>query len=96
MLCHRRGRYLETSVGNAEARPVPKLRVFAAGLRNDWAAIIAGFTVPYNSAAVEGHVNCIKMIRRQMYRRAKPDLLLRKRVLLANCASRKLSQSHLS
>jgi transposase len=32
---------------------------------------------------VEGHVNRIKMIKRQMYGRAKPDLL-RKRVLLGN------------
>ena len=37
----------------------------------------------YSSGAVEGHVNRIKMIKRQMYGRAKPDLL-RKRVLLAD------------
>ena len=41
-------------------------------------------TLPYyNSGTVEGHVNRIKMIKRQMYWRAKPDLL-RKRVLLAD------------
>jgi len=39
--------------------------------------------VPDSSGAVEGHVNRIKMIKRQMYGRAKPDLL-RKRVLLAD------------
>jgi transposase len=32
---------------------------------------------------VEGHVNRIKMIKRQMYGRARPDLL-RKRVLLGD------------
>ena len=39
-------------------------------------------TVSYSSGAVEGHVT-FKMIKRQMYGRAKPDLL-RKRVLLAD------------
>jgi len=49
----------------------------------DWAAVTAGLTVSYSSGPVEGHVNRIKMIKRQMYGRAKPDLL-RKRVLLAD------------
>jgi transposase len=39
--------------------------------------------VPDRSGPVEGHVNRIKMIERQMYGRANPDLL-RKRVLLAD------------
>jgi transposase len=39
-------------------------------------------TLPHSSGAVEGHVNRIKMIKRQMYGRAGFDLL-RKRVLLA-------------
>ena len=56
---------------------------FAKGLRRDWAAVVAGVTLPYSSGAVEGHVNRIKMIKRQMYGRAKPDLP-RKRVLLAD------------
>ena len=47
------------------------------------AAVTAGLTVSYSSGAVEGHVNRIKMIKRQMYGRAKPDLL-RKRILLAD------------
>ena len=83
MLCHRRGRHLEAWASSAEASPVPELRGFAAGLRKDWAAVTAGLTLPYSSGSVEGHVNRIKMIKRQMYGRAKPDLL-RKRVLLAD------------
>ena len=39
--------------------------------------------MPCNSGPVEGHINRIKMIKRQMYGRAKPDLL-RKRILLAD------------
>ena len=82
MLCHRHGEHLETWASQAEASPVSELRGFAKGLRKDWAAVTAGLTVPYSSGAVEGHVNRIKMIKRQMYGRANPDLL-RKRVLLA-------------
>jgi Transposase len=67
----------------AEASPVRELRSFAAGLRKDWAAVTAWLTLPYSSGPVEGHVNRIKMIKRQMYGRANPDLL-RKRVLLAD------------
>jgi transposase len=82
MLCHRHGEHLEAWASQAEASPVSELRGFAKGLRKDWAAVTAGLTVPYSSGAVEGHVNRIKMIKRQMYGRANPDLL-RKRVLLA-------------
>jgi transposase len=83
MLCHRRGEHLDTWARKAQDSPVSELRGFAKGLRKDWAAVTAGLTVPYSSGAVEGHVNRIKMIKRQMYGRAKPDLL-RKRVLLAD------------
>ena len=83
MLCHRHGEHLEAWAAQAENSPVSELRGFAKGLRKDWAAVTAGLTLPYSSGPVEGHVNRIKMIKRQMYGRAKPDLL-RKRVLLAN------------
>jgi transposase len=83
MLCNQRGEHLETWAAQAETSPVSELRGFSKGLRRDWAAVTAGLTVPYSSGAVEGHVNRIKMIKRQMYGRAKPDLL-RKRVLLAD------------
>jgi transposase len=75
MLCNRNGRKLPAWTGQAEASPVRELQAFAAGLRKDWAAVTAGLTLPYSSGTVEGHVNRIKMIKRQMYERAKPDLL---------------------
>ena len=83
MLCNRRGEHLEAWASRAEASPVSELRGLAKGLRRDWAAVTAGLTVSDSSGAVEGHVNRIKMLKRQMYGRAKPDLL-RKRVLLAD------------
>jgi transposase len=58
------------------------LRSFAAGLKRDHTAVVSGLTMPYSSGTVEGTVNRIKILKRQMYGRAKFDLL-RKRVLLA-------------
>jgi transposase len=50
----------------------------------DWmTSATAGLTLPWSSGAVEGHVNRIKMLKRQMYGRASPDLL-RRRILLAD------------
>ena len=83
MLCHRHGEHLEAWASQAKSSPLSELRGFAKGLRKDWAAVTAGLTLPYSSGAVEDQVNRIKMIKRQMYGRAKPDLL-RKRVLLAD------------
>ena len=83
MLCHRRGEHLEAWASPAEASEVSELRSFAKGLRKDWAAVAAGVTLPYSSGTVEGHVNRVKMLKRQMHGRAKPDLL-RKRVLLVD------------
>ncbi len=44
-------------------------------------AVIAGLALPWNSGTVEGHVNHIKMLTRQMFGRAGFHFL-RKRVLL--------------
>lgn len=57
------------------------LHSLAAGIDRDRTAVIAGLTMPWSSGVVEGHVNRIKMLRRQMFGRAGFDLL-RKRVLL--------------
>jgi transposase len=64
-----------------QADDLPALRSFATGLKRDRAAVVNGLTLPYSSGAVEGTVNRIKMLKRQMYGRANLDLL-RKRVLL--------------
>jgi transposase len=59
----------------------PELRSFATGIRHDQQAVINGLTLPYSSGKVEGTVNKIKMLKRQMYGRAGFGLL-RKRVIL--------------
>jgi transposase len=80
----RRGRkLLEPWMTAALATGEPALRSFVTGLRADQDAVTNGLSLPWSSGAVEGHVNRIKMLKRQMYGRAGPDLL-RRRVLLAD------------
>jgi transposase len=76
----RRGRHLEQWINQATGSDFPEIRGFATGLLRDFDAVQAGLTHHWSSGAVEGNVNRIKTIKRQMYGRAKLDLL-RKRVL---------------
>jgi transposase len=71
---------LEDWLAQAEASDLPQLRSFAHGIRRDQQAVTAGLSLPCSSAALEGNVNKIKMIKRQMYGRAGFPLL-RKRVI---------------
>jgi transposase len=82
IMAHRRGHHLDQWLASAQAAGLPGLASFAAGVRHDHAAVTAALTLPWSSGTVEGHVNRIKMLKRQMYGRAGIDLL-RKRVILA-------------
>ena len=82
MMTGRRGeQQLEDWLTAVEADDQPHLHSFAAGIRTDQQAVTNGLTLPYSSGKVEGNVNRIKMIKRQMYGRA-GFALLRKRVIL--------------
>ncbi|RKR91782.1 transposase [Micromonospora pisi] len=74
------GQHLNAWINRARHAGYPELRGFAAGLVSDRDAVVAGLTQPWSSGPVEGQVNRIKTIKRQMYGRANLDLL-RKRVL---------------
>ena len=54
---------------------------FATGLHEDYAAVKAGVTLPWSTGPVEGHINRLKMLKRQMFGRARLDLLSRRFVL---------------
>ncbi|WP_144387190.1 transposase [Streptomyces sp. SAJ15] len=82
MLTHLQGEQLPQWIAAVRADDLPSMHTFANGLERDLDAVTAGLTLPWNSGIVEGHVNRIKMIERQMYGRA-GFTLLRKRVLLA-------------
>ena len=57
------------------------LRTFAKGLSRDIKAVENGINMHWSNGAVEGHVNRIKSIKRQMYGRASFDLLSKKVIL---------------
>ncbi len=59
-----------------------ELHRFANGLREDLSAVRAALSLPWSNDQVEGQVNRLKLIKRQMFGRAKFDLL-RQRVLYA-------------
>uniref|UniRef100_A0AAU2VUC7 ISL3 family transposase n=1 Tax=Streptomyces sp. NBC_00008 TaxID=2903610 RepID=A0AAU2VUC7_9ACTN len=82
MLVERQGERLPEWLAAVRQDDLPSLHTLAAGIDRDRDAVIAGLTLPWNSGVVEGHVNRIKMLKRQMFGRA-GFRLLRKRVLLA-------------
>jgi transposase len=65
-------------LARAVASGVAPLRRFAAGLRADYEAVKAGLGLPWSNGPVEGHINRLKMLKRQMFGRAKLDLLSRR------------------
>jgi transposase len=60
----------------------PELQRFANGVRRDYAAIRAALELPWSQGPVEGLITKLKLVKRQMYGRAKVDLL-RRRLLAA-------------
>lgn len=82
MLTGLQGQQLDGWMQNVQDDDLPYLHSFVNGLKRDYHAVRNGLTLTHNSGAVEGNVNRIKMIKRQMYGRATFDLL-RKRILHA-------------
>ena len=75
------GQYLPQWMAAARQAGVPGISSFAKGLGQELDAVTQGLTTSWSSGPVEGRVNHIKMIKRQMLGRAGLPLL-RKRVLL--------------
>lgn len=82
MLTERQGELLPDWLTAVRQDDLPSLHTLAAGIDRDRDAVTAGLTLPWSSGVVEGHVNRIRMLKRQMFGRAGFHLL-RKRVLLA-------------
>ncbi|MFI0710510.1 transposase [Streptomyces inhibens] len=81
ILTERQGQKLPEWLDAVRNDNLPGLHTLAAGIDRDRDAVVAG-SLPWNSGVVEGHVNRIKMLKRQMFGRA-GFALLRKRVLLS-------------
>jgi transposase len=69
---------LDPWLTRATSSTLEALRRFATGLYEDYEAIKAGATVPWSTSPVEGHINRLKMLKRQMFGRARLDLLSRR------------------
>ena len=54
---------------------LPEIVAFARGILQDEAAVRAAIHEPWSNGQVEGQVNRLKTLKRQMYGRAKLDLL---------------------
>ncbi len=74
---------LEPWVRRAATSPLPPFRRFAKGRRADLAAVQAAVTLPWSQGPIEGHINRLKMLKRQMFGRARLDLLARRFLLTA-------------
>jgi transposase len=72
---------LDSWLQRATASALEAIQRFATGLSEDYEAVKAGVTLPWNSGPVEGHINRLKMLKRQMFGRARLDLLSRRFVL---------------
>jgi transposase len=71
----RQGTQLDTWLERAAKSPLEVFQRFAQGLRDDYAAVKAGMTHSWSTGPVEGHINRLKMLKRQMFGRARLDLL---------------------
>lgn len=69
---------LDAWLARAATNALQAVRRFAKGLGEDYAAVKAGVTLPWRTGPVEGHINRLKMLKRQMFGRARLDLLSRR------------------
>ncbi len=69
---------LDAWLETAKASELPAFVTFVRGIRADYAAVQAAFSLEWSNGPVEGHVNRLKFIKQQGYGRASFDLLKRR------------------
>jgi transposase len=74
---------LDAWLTRAIKSPLGAFQRFAVRLREDDNAVKAGVTLPWSNGPVEGQINRLKMLKRQMFGRAHLDLLHRRVILAA-------------
>ena len=72
---------LKTWMQEVKQSSILELKRFVNGLEQDKAAVEAALSLPWSQGQTEGQITKLKLLKRQMYGRAKFDLL-RCRVLL--------------
>ena len=75
LLKERQAEGLDGWLKRAKETPVTEFTSFANGISRDYAAVRAAFSLCWNNGIVEGHVNRLKFLKRQMFGRAHLDLL---------------------
>jgi len=71
---------LQTWLAQAKQTGLPEIKSFCDGLLRDAKAVNAAVVLPWSNGQVEGQIHRLKLVKRQMYGRAKFNLL-RRRVL---------------
>lgn len=80
MMENKQGRLLNKWIQEVEQSSISELKGFAKGLLNDYHAVENALSLPWSNGQVEGQINKLKTIKRQMYGRASFSLL-RKRMV---------------
>jgi transposase len=80
MVKQRQPRRLDTWLARAQQSSSVELQGFASGIKRDYAAVKAALSLPWSQGQVEGQITRLKLLKRQMYGRARFELL-RSRVL---------------
>jgi transposase len=78
MVRHRQPEGLEDWLTQASQSECPAWVRFAKGLRGDYDALKAALELPWSNGPVEGQVNRLKLLKRQMYGRANLPLLTKR------------------
>ncbi len=82
LLQTRQAEQLDTWLQACKTAEIPMMQSFATRIEQDYAAVRAALETEWSNGQTEGQVNRLKLLKRQMYGRAKFDLL-RQRVLHA-------------
>jgi transposase len=82
LMKERKAGQLNAWMGEAQNSKIPELRAFVRGIENDRTVIEAAMSHEWSNGQVEGQVHRLKLLKRQMYGRAKIDLL-RAKILMA-------------
>ena len=80
MVKQRQARRLAPWLAHAHRSSSAELRGFASGINRDYAAVKMALSVAWSQGQVEGQITRLKLLKRQMYGRARFELL-RSRVL---------------
>src|SRR6266852_1861190 len=75
MLKERQAEALDSWLKRAKECHVTELGSFVNGIRRDYGAVRAAFSLPWSNGITEGHVNRLKFLKRQMFGRAHLELL---------------------